>query len=113
MAATNFVVPLKLATFNSASLTGAYQVVDALGLPHSVFLLRIINNATTAVQISYNGIDDHDYIRPNSELQLSFQNNSQPNNFIANMRQGTKIYVKGTAGVGTIAVTGYFQPTQF
>ena len=112
MATTNFVIPLKAVSFNSASLTGAYQAIDPLGFAHSIFLLRIINDASTSITISFNGVDDHDRIRPNSELQISFQNNSQPNTFIANMRQGTKVYVKGTAGAGSIVVTGYFQPSQ-
>jgi len=112
MASKNSVLALELTTFNSASLTAAYQAINVNGFQHPLFLLRIVNNATTAITISYDGITDHDYIAPNSTTQIPFQTNGQPNNFCAGMKQGTEVFVKGTAGVGTVAVAGYYQPTQ-
>jgi hypothetical protein len=62
------------------------------------------------VGISYNGTDVNDVVRASSDFTLNFQTNSQPSNFVALMKKGTVIYVKGAAaGVGLIYMTAYYQ----
>lgn len=109
--AKNVVQIATLATFSSASLSVSYQAVNSGGLPAGCFLVRIINAASTAITISYDGTTDHEFVGANSFLELNLQSNSQPNGFIANMKKGTVVYVKGTAGAGTIAVAAYYQST--
>ncbi len=109
--AKNVIQSATLATFNSASLTASYQAVNSSGLPAGCLLVRIVNAATTAITISYDGTTDHEFVGANSFVQLDLQSNSQPNGFVANMKKGTVIYVKGTAGVGTIGVSAYYQST--
>lgn len=109
--AKNVVQIAPLGTLSSASLSGSYQAVNTGGLPAGCFLVRIINAATTAITISYDGTTDHELVGANSFLELNLQSNSQPPAFIANMKKGTVIYVKGTAGSGTIGVAAYYQST--
>lgn len=89
--------------------TDEYQSINALGLPYASFLVRIINNSSEDVTVSYDGTTDHDFIPKGATLQLPLQTNSQPTSHVALMAKGTVIYVKGTAGTGDIYVAAYYQ----
>jgi len=106
--AQNSVKPLLLASFNSAGMTGNYQVANGLGFAHAPFLVRIINASNAAVTVSFNGVDDHDFIPANSVLVLPTQSESQPKAQVALFPKNTKVFLKGAAGVGIIYVAGYF-----
>ena len=105
MGASNRVHALVLDSVNAAAL-GAYQPL--ITLTESIFLLRIVNDSNTAVFISYDGVNDHDYIAPNGSLQIDFQTNAAPNNWVALMPKNRIVYVRGVAGVGLIAASGYY-----
>jgi hypothetical protein len=94
------------------AVTASYAALNPLGLPNACFLLRIINNSTDPITISYDGITDHDSLPGSTYLQLNAQANSQPNNFIANFPSGFTVYVKGTGSSGNAYVAGYYQPTK-
>jgi hypothetical protein len=109
--AKNSIAPIPLTSIDSATFTGAYQLVSgAGGLTNACFLIRIINNSTKDVTISYNGTNDHDFVPAGKEVQLQFQTNKSPQGYAALIAQGTKIYVKGAAGVGLVYLSGYFSP---
>lgn len=102
---------IPLTTFNSASLTGTYQAINPLGLPNPCFLLRIINGGTTSVNISYDGVTDHDVVFFASTLQLPGPINTLLNSNGALFPHGQIVYIRGTAGTGSIGVAGYYQST--
>lgn len=112
MGLKNTVQAIALSSIDSATFTGAYQVVNTLGLPQSCFLIRIINNSNIGVTVSYNGTMDNDFVRAGESMTLNFQGNSQPNNHVAKLPVGTKVYVKAAAGAGFVYLAGYFQPVQ-
>lgn len=109
MAVKNSVQALELRSFNVAGLLAGFQTVYTPGLDHPCFMLRFINDSNTDVIVSYDGVIDHEYVLLGTDLTLSFQTNSQPNNKAALMAKGTQIYVRGAAGVGSFIVVGYFQ----
>ena len=109
MAVKNSVQAIPLTNIASSTVSGSYAAINATGLPNACFLIRIINNSTQDVTVSYDGTTDHEYVIKATVSQFSFQANSKPNNFVANIAQGTKVYVKGTAGTGNIYLAGYFQ----
>ena len=110
MAVKNSVQAIELTTFDAANLMATYTVINANGLQQACFLIRIVNDSNVDITISYDGATDHDFVLSNDSLIISVQNNSQPNNYIAKFSAGTKIYVKGSAGMGTIYLSGYYQP---
>lgn len=110
MAVKNKILAIPLTSIDSSTFTGAYQVINTNGLPNACFLIRIINDSSVDITISYDGTTDNDYIRTNETLQLPLQSNAQPNNFIALIAAGTKIYVKSSAGTGLVYISGYYQP---
>ncbi len=111
MSVKNSVSPITLTSFDSANLTANYQLLTgAMGIPHPLFYLKIINSSTLVVTVSYDGVNDHDVIFGQTTQSINFQTNNQPTNQNALLPQGTKVYVKGNAGVGLIYLSGWFQP---
>lgn len=111
MAVKNIVLPIPLSSVASSTFLGAYLLLSATtGLPHPCIIIRIVNNSDTDATISYDGVNDHDFVPAMGSLNLEFQTNSQPQNQVCSLAQGTKIYVKGTVGIGLIYLAGYYQP---
>lgn len=99
-------VPLSL--FDTATLTANYQPMNPTGFPEPLIFMRMINNSGVAVTISYDGETDHEYISDNFIFELPSQTNSLPNAKVAMVPRGRIVYVKGTAGAGTISLSGYY-----
>jgi hypothetical protein len=111
MAYQNKVLPITLSSINSATFTGAYQLLSAAaGLPHSCTQLHIANNADVSITISYDGVNDHDFLLAATDRQLYFQSNALPQGYAASLAQGTKVYVKGSAGTGLVYLSGWYSP---
>lgn len=111
MAVKNSIAPIALSSINSSTFTGSYQLLSAAsGIAHACSLIRIVNSSNVGVTVSYDGTNDHDFVNTLDTLQLPAQSNSQPNTFIANLPQGTKVYVKAAAGTGLVYLAGYYQP---
>ena len=108
--AKNSIKAVPLSSFSSASVTGTYQPIITGGLSKACFLLRITNASDKDVTISYDGTNDADYIFSNTTNNIPTFNGAQPNAYVAQFPQGTQIYVKGTAGTGSIKVAGYYLP---
>ncbi len=112
MAFKNKVLPLPLTSLDSAAFTGAYILLSGIGgITQAAIMLHIANNSNVSITISYDGTNDHDFLLPNTDRELNFQTNNQPQNNAATLAKGTKIYVKGAAGVGLVYLSGFYQPT--
>lgn len=112
MAILNRTIALPLMTFNSAALNPAvFQAVNAAGLAHPCFMLHVTNDSTTTVTISFDGVNAADVIVDDHDVLLPFQTNSSVPGHINNLAKGTIIYIRGTAGVGTIYIAAYYQNT--
>jgi len=105
--ASSRVAAMPMETFNSATLTGNYDLAHT-GLPAACFLLKIVNNSDTDVTVSYDGVDGHDFVRNDNKLEINFQTNSQPHGHVNLLSQGTRIYLAGVAGTGNIYIIGYY-----
>lgn len=113
MAHKNRILAIPLTSFAAASLTASYQAINSNGLDEACFLLRIINENSTGITISYDGINDHDFLAgtaaaiPREILELDFSAGSHSGSPLK-FAKGMKVYVKGSAGVGTIYLSGYY-----
>jgi hypothetical protein len=62
--------------FNPASLTGSYQALNGSGFSDTIKILKIYNpSETVSIDISLDGVNDHDFIPPLSTLIVDFQTN--------------------------------------
>ena len=112
----NGIKAIPISTFNSAGLQllNWLPITPAGGLPNACFMLRIRNFSNRAVLISYDGVNIHDISPADSEMELPFQQNAQPNNQRAYMKKGTNVYLIGNpvGAVGFIFLSGYYQEHQ-
>lgn len=78
------------AQFNPASLTGSYQPINGTGFSATAKILKIYNPSTTvSIDISLDGVTDHDFIPPGGTLIVDCQTNHSS---------------VGTSGTGTLVV---------
>lgn len=110
MAYKSQALAIPLMTFASSSLSGTYQAFSPATLPNEIFCLVITNGSSTAVTISYDGVTDNEYLLSAGTKVINFATNASPQNYTCLMAKGTGIFVKGTAGTGTVAISGYYQP---
>jgi hypothetical protein len=79
--------------FNPASLTGSYQALNGSGFSDSVKIWKLYNGSTTvSIDISLDGVTDHDFIPPLGTLIVDFQNNHADS---ASFGTGTLVLRKG------------------
>lgn len=107
-------IPITLSTFDSSGLTANYQALNSSGFPGNLFWLRIENATTSNVTISYDGINDHEFLPataagiPRESLIIDFS--GSPGDYgLIYLRKGTIVYVKGSAGSGNITMSGFYQ----
>lgn len=116
LALKDIIAAIPLSTFDSASLSGTYQLLSASGgFPQGCMLIKITNASAVPITISYDGTTDNEYIRAGESFPIYAQPLNQPQNKRCMWPLGTRVYVKGTASTGLIAVSGYYSPreTQF
>lgn len=106
--AQNSVKPFILSSVLSSTVTGLYAPLNGTGFIQAPFFIRIINASSMAITVSYNGVDDHEFIPANTVFELPSQTNSQPNAQVALFPKYTVVYIKGTAGTGNIYLSGYY-----
>lgn len=64
------------AAFNPASLTGSYQPLNGSGFSDDVKIFEMYNGSSTvAIDISYDGVNNHDFIGPLQTKVRDFQAN--------------------------------------
>jgi len=110
MAVTRNIKAIPAGSFNAAGLAGPFALIG--NLPERLVILRIINLSNVGVGISYDGVTLNDVVVSGGERELNFITSSLPSNEAAALAKGTPIYINGTAGVGFIYVTGYYQALQ-
>jgi len=96
--------PIEMTSYNVAGFNGPYKLVNDGGLPESCDILRITNDSSVDVTVSYDGTDDHDFCITGQVLQLEAPIGR------SNWAKGTKVYVDGPAqGSGSIYLAGYYR----
>lgn len=112
MSLKNIVKPIILTSVDSATFTGAYLPFNPTGTEAPCFYIRINNDSTEAVLISFDGVNDHEFVAAGDKFDLWLQANRGPVNQSAYLAQGSIIYVKNYDDVGTgyVFLSGYYQP---
>jgi len=93
--------------FNPASLTGTYQALNGPnGFSDDVKIFEMFNGSTTvSMDISYDGVNDHDFIGPLQAKIRDFQANHANN---PNSAAGTKYGRRGQIVWGKTAESPTF-----
>ena len=62
--------------FDPSTLTGSYQTMNGTGFSDTVKIMKLYNGSkTVAIDISLDGVNDHDFIPPLGTLIVDFQTN--------------------------------------
>lgn len=98
--------------FNPASLTGTYQAMNGTGFSDTVKILKIYNpSSTISIDISLDGVNDHDFIPPLGTLIVDFQTNHYDGGTYGtgtlNVRKGQILYGKTAASPTFVQMIGY------
>ena len=93
-------------SISSATLTGSYQVVGST-FANPIILLKIVNNSDQDIDVSYNGTTDHDIVPANGFTLYDFNANRYRTGG-CQLKVGSGVYVKGSAGTGTIYVVSFY-----
>ncbi len=73
---TNDVRFITKAVFNPATLTGTYQIMNPGGFSDDVKIFEMFNGSlTVSIDISYDGVNNHDFIGPQQAKIRDFQAN--------------------------------------
>ena len=93
---------LPLQSINSATFTGAYQLLGTSLAPCRI--IKIVNNSNVNVTVSFDGITDHDFVPAANFILYDFgANKGTSANALDLPVEG--IYVKAAAGVGLVYLT--------
>lgn len=95
-----------LRSIDSSTFTGSYQ---ALGTPlvHPAYILKMVNNSTVLVTVSIDGTTDID-VAPAGSFWLYDEGKVGISSFIPAVPAGTQIYVKGSAGTGSVYLVSQY-----
>lgn len=95
--------PNPLQSIASSAVTGTYQAIGTKSL-YPGRILRIVNNSSQDITISWDGSTDHDYIKTQTSVTYDFGAMKGTSAPACEMDQGAVLFVKGTAGTGNIYV---------
>lgn len=104
----NYVASIDMQDFDVAGLAAGFAPVDVNGIESNLLVLSILNNSNTPVIVSYDGVTDHDIIVAGERVVYNLQSNSEPNNWVYQLKYGTVFYVRGAAGIGSIYFSGWY-----
>ena len=99
-----YVTPLSVMSIRASALSNNYKEVGEFGTPSPCVTLRIMNNSKLDILISYNGVDDNDFLGAGETLHLSEGSALNPG-----FRKGIKVFTKKAPKREKIYVTGYCQ----
>jgi|APCry1669192647_1035423.scaffolds.fasta_scaffold10615_2 hypothetical protein len=106
------VVGIPLAQFNPASLNASYQVLNGNGLGNSAKILKLYNGSTTvSIFLSFDGVNDHDFMPPLGTCIIDFQTNHADGPIYSsgtwNVRTGQQIWGKLAVNPTWLQIIGY------
>ncbi len=104
----NIVTAQALSSLNSTGFNGSYQKLGTL--TKASLFMRIVNNSAVDITVSYDGVNDHDFVQTLSRFDFNVQSNAGATNFAAFLPQGTNVYVKGSMSTGLVYLASYYQP---
>ncbi len=98
--------------FNPASLNGTYQAMNGTGFSDTVKIMKLYNGSTTvSIDISLDGVSDHDFIPPLGTLIVDFQaghaDYSSYGSGTLNVRKGQILYGKTAEQPAYLQMIGY------
>jgi hypothetical protein len=110
MAVGRNVKAVRLADFDTAGLTGLWDLATPTGLDHACTALHITNGSNVDLEISFDGVNAHDVVLADKDYWHNCQANAVLPDNDAQWRRGQKVWVKWKVpGVGSVYIAGFYQ----
>ena len=97
--------PGAMQSIASSTVTGSYATLGTLA--HPARLVKIVNNSTQDITVSWNATTDHDYI-PSASFSLYDCTGNAVSNSKYVIPNATVFSVKGTAGTGNVYLVYFY-----
>ena len=107
MAVKSSFQPIDMQSFDSSTMLGTFQSMDANGLSGDAAVFKMYNASEEDAIVSFDGVTDHDIVPANGTFILDcgvYADGRRPA-----VAKGTQIYLRGTPDTGFIYVSGYTQ----
>lgn len=99
------------ATFDLTTLTGTFQALNGTGFSNDIKMLKIYNGSAVGVDISYDGVNKHDFWPAGATIIFDFQTNHADNasNGSGTLygRAGQIIYGRTSSTSTQLQIAGY------
>lgn len=102
MAYSNRIAWENLRSIDSATFTGSFQAVGTPFL-HPSYICKLVNNSNVLVTISVDGVNAVD-VAPANSFWLYDEGKVGRDGAFPALQKGTRIFVSGSAGVGSVYV---------
>lgn len=103
---------MQIQVFLSTNLEAMFKPVDADGFEGPLAYVKIINTMDQPVIVSFDGVNNHEYIPADDSINLNAQVCSSDKNKKSLFRSLSKVYVKKVDNFpkgGTLVVSGFYQ----
>lgn len=112
---------VEMGVFDATTLTGSYQIMNgatqqadtgSIGFQDDIKILKVYNDGSTSVTISFDGIVKHDYLPTKGTMIIDLQANHANDCGAQGTKYGRKgqlVYGKGSASSAglSIYISGY------
>jgi|FreactcultuFSWF8_1027224.scaffolds.fasta_scaffold05641_2 hypothetical protein len=106
-AQSSVIYPVGLIGTSAATITTTY-IPAYIPLPYSVRIVKFTNATTVNCIVSWDGVDDHDFIPAGGFLLIDVSSNREVSN-IFEIQTGTTFYVRGVSGgTGNFYISAYY-----
>jgi hypothetical protein len=103
--------PITAASFDLTTLTGSFQALNGTGFSDNIKMLKVYNGSAVGVDISYDGVNKHDFWPAGATIIFDFQanhNNNPPyGSGTLNGRSGQIIYGRTSTTATQLQIAGY------
>jgi hypothetical protein len=108
---TNRLRNITLTNFDASTLNGTYQAINGTGTAKPLISFKFYNSSTSLVIISYDGVNDHDFVPPGSSFIFDAQTNAEPDASSEGLKllpEGTVVYAKTSSNTSRLLMAGYY-----
>lgn len=103
---------IPMASFDPATLTGSFQVLNGTGFDDSIKVWKLYNGSSTvSIDLSLDGVTAHDFIPPLGFCIIDFQANHSSQttygNGTLNLRRGQKIWGRTAVNPTYLKIIGF------
>lgn len=100
-----------LVNFDAGTLTGTFQAINGTGSTNPFIAFKIYNSSTSLVILSYDGVEEHDFVPPGSSFIIDVESNSDGwgdgSGGHKSLPAGTIIHAKTSSNTDRLLLVGY------